>query len=553
MINKGWRMLAALVLAVLLFLPGPVVALAESEGTQEEGVLRVGMEVNYAPFNWSQPDDANGAVPVANSKGEFANGYDVQIAKLLAAKLGLKLEIVKYEWDGLAPGVLSGKIDTIIAGMSPTAERKEQIDFTENYYTSALVLVVKKDGPYAGASKLADFSGAKVTGQLNTFHYSVIDQIHGVRRQTAMESFPSMIAAVTSGKIDAYVSEKPGALAAVAANPSLGFVEFAPNEGFQASAEDTSIAVGVKKNSPLTARLNEALAAISEEDRADIMDRMVKLNVGAEGSNGEVGGEESGSIVTDQTEGETATTVLSAPKTFWGIVERYKGAFLRGAGMTLLISIISTVVGFIIGLLVAAIRTIEVRKKSHPIKYGLHKLVSFILSVYIEIFRGTPMMVQAILIFYGTKLFWNIDMNALTAAFMIVSINTGAYLSEVVRGGIDSVDRGQLEGAKAIGMSHRQTMLYVILPQAIRNILPSIGNEFVINIKDTSVLNVIGVTELFFTSKSIAGSTYLIFESYAIVSIIYFVLTFVVTRLLRLMEKRLDGPQTYKVEERKAQ
>ncbi|MDO5100553.1 MAG: amino acid ABC transporter permease [Eubacteriales bacterium] len=235
------------------------------------------------------------------------------------------------------------------------------------------------------------------------------------------------------------------------------------------------------------------------------------------------------------------------------LVRQYKSAFLRGAGVTLLISIISTLVGFVIGLIVAAIKTIEVRKQAHPLKYGLHKFVSFILSVYIEVFRGTPMMVQSILIFYGTKLFWNIDMNAMTAAFIIVSINTGAYLSEVVRGGIESVDRGQMEGAKAIGMSHRQTMLYVVLPQAIRHILPSIGNEFVINIKDTSVLNVIGVTELFFTTKSIAGSTYLIFESYAIVSIIYFVLTFIVTRLLRLMEKHLDGPQTYQVEERKVQ
>ena len=150
------------------------------------------------------------------------------------------------------------------------------------------------------------------------------------------------------------------------------------------------------------------------------------------------------------------------------------------------------------------------------------------------------MMVQAILIFYGAKQFLAIDMSTMLAAFIIVSINTGAYLSEVVRGGINSVDKGQFEACKALGMTHSQTMFNVIIPQTIKSILPAIANEFVVNIKDTSVLNVISVTELFFVSKSIAGSTYQIFQTYLITAIIYFILTFITTRIILLVEKKFN-------------
>ena len=208
--------------------------------------FKVGMEVNYAPFNFAQVDDSNGAVEVKNSSGEYANGYDVQIAKKIADKLGKKLEIYKIEWDGLPPALTSGKIDAIIAGMSPTAERKKEIDFTDSYYVSDLVIVLKKDSPFAKAKSISDFKGAKITGQLNTFHYSVLDQIDGLDKQSAMESFPSMISATKSGNIDGYVSEKPGAMSAVSANSDLTYVAFSKGKGFETSSEDTSIAVGLK-------------------------------------------------------------------------------------------------------------------------------------------------------------------------------------------------------------------------------------------------------------------------------------------------------------------
>lgn len=217
--------------------------------------------------------------------------------------------------------------------------------------------------------------------------------------------------------------------------------------------------------------------------------------------------------------------------------------FMRGATTTLKISILATVLGTLLGLLIGVIRTIPQPEKG-IFKYLL-KLVNGLLSIYIEVFRGTPMIVQAMVIFYGIPLLYGIYLDRTFAAILIVTINTGAYMSEIVRGGILSVDKGQYEAAEAIGMNHLQTMMNVILPQVIRNILPATGNEFVINIKDTSVLNVISVTELFFATNSIAGVNYKYFETFLVSAAIYLVMTFTVTTILRLVERKMEGPKNY--------
>ncbi len=218
-------------------------------------------------------------------------------------------------------------------------------------------------------------------------------------------------------------------------------------------------------------------------------------------------------------------------------------SFLRGAVSTLEISITSTILGTLLGLVIGMIRTIPSPDRGIK-KWGL-KIVNGLLSIYIEVFRGTPMIVQAMIIYYGVAQSYGIDMNKTFAAILIVTINTGAYMSEIVRGGILSIDKGQYEAAQSIGMTHFQTMMNVVLPQVLRNILPATGNEFVINIKDTSVLNVISVTELFFATKSIAGGNFLYMETYIVAALIYLVLTFTITRILRVIEKKMDGPQNY--------
>ena len=242
-----------------------------AEAKQE---FRVGMECGYPPFNWTQIED-NGIQIDGNA--EFAGGYDVQIAKKIADGLGRDLVVVKTEWDGLVPALQSGVIDAIIAGMSPTAERKGSIDFTDAYYRSNLVMIVKKGGEYENATKLSDFSGAKIVAQLNTFHDTVIDQIPDVQHETAMPDFPTMRVALESDIIDGYVGERPEGVSATAANPNFACVEFAEGEGFECTDDDVAVAVGIAKgNEDLVAQINDILAGISEEERLEIMDQAVK-------------------------------------------------------------------------------------------------------------------------------------------------------------------------------------------------------------------------------------------------------------------------------------
>lgn len=226
------------------------------------------------------------------------------------------------------------------------------------------------------------------------------------------------------------------------------------------------------------------------------------------------------------------------------IFVKYYPYLLRGVGFTLLISLIGTVVGLIIGLLTGVVRTAPLSK--NPVIRCLHKILNGFIAVYVEIFRGTPMMVQAMVIYWGYAFATGGDtLPLIPAGIFIVSINTGAYMAEIVRGGIISIDKGQTEGAISIGMSHAQTMLHVIIPQVMRNILPSVSNEFVINIKDTSVLNVIGVTELYYFAGIIKRQNFQTFQTYLVVCVLYFILTFSITRILRWVEKKLSGPDNY--------
>ena len=225
---------------------------------------------------------------------------------------------------------------------------------------------------------------------------------------------------------------------------------------------------------------------------------------------------------------------------------KYYPQLLTGVGNTVLIALTSTVAGLALGLLTGVVRTAPMSK--NPILRALHKLLNAIIAIYVEIFRGTPMMVQSMVIYWGYAFATGGDtLPLIPSGILIVSINTGAYMAEIVRGGIISIDRGQFEGAMSIGMTHAQTMFKVIIPQVMRNILPSVSNEFVINIKDTSVLNVIGVTELYYFAGIIKRQNFQTFQTYLVICILYFILTFTITRLLRWVERKLDGNENYTI------
>ncbi|MEZ7571077.1 ABC transporter substrate-binding protein/permease [Streptococcus anginosus] len=481
---------------------------------QADEYLRIGMEAAYAPFNWTQDDDKNGAVKIEGTN-QYANGYDVQIAKQVAKALGKKPLVVKTSWNGLIPALTSGKLDMIIAGMSPTAERKKEIAFSNSYYTSEPVVLVNKDGAYANAKTLTDFKGAKITSQQGVYLYNLISQLTGAKQETAMGDFAQMRQALESGVIDGYISERPEALTAESANSKFKMIQF--KKGFEVNEEDATIAIGMRKNDNRLEQVNAAIAKISAKDQVALMDKMIQNQP----------------VETDTSKDKT---------TFFGQVTKILKdnwpQFLRGAGLTLIISITGTIAGLIIGLLIGVYRTAPTAKNKALAL--LQTLFGWFLNVYIEIFRGTPMIVQSMVIYYGTAQAFGVSIDRTIAAIFIVSINTGAYMSEIVRGGIFAVDKGQFEAATALGMTHNQTMRKVVLPQVVRNILPATGNEFVINIKDTSVLNVISVVELYFSGNTIATQTYQYFQTFTIIAVIYFVLTFTVTRILRYVERRFD-------------
>ncbi len=243
------------------------------EGNGSKAVLRVGMECENPPYNWSQTDDSNGAVPIEGTS-EYVNGYDITIAKDLAESMGCELEVYKIEWNGLIMALQSDKIDAVIAGMSPTEERKVSVDFTDPYYSAEYVTLVKADGSYADAKSIEDLSGARVTSQQGTKMYDTLSQIPNAQIEEALPDMASVIVALTSGRIDATIAEKPAALAAVATNPDLKILTF--DKGYDVDESVTSIAVAVKKGD--TDRLNainKELAQISNETRDKWMEEAI--------------------------------------------------------------------------------------------------------------------------------------------------------------------------------------------------------------------------------------------------------------------------------------
>ncbi|MDF7639003.1 ABC transporter substrate-binding protein/permease [Lactobacillus sp. ESL0791] len=518
------RATIATVIAIILCLLLEFSLAAPIQAAQKDnGILKIAMEANYSPYNWTQTTDADGAVPI-DGANTYANGYDVKIAKIIGRKLHKKVVVVKTEWDGILPALTSGKADLIIAGMSPTPERAKAIDFSDPYWSGIFVVITKANNKYANAKKLTDFKGAKLTSQQGTFYYQLIDQLPGASKQPAIRDFSAMRQSLISGTIDGYVSDSTEAISFKMVDSSIKAVPLNPMHGFHVTKAEMVFSVGVAKtNQKLRREVNQILATIPAKKRKQLMTEAIKQQPKTDTTKKEKNGKHESWLV--------------------AMLQQYGGMILDGIGMTLLLAFVGTITGFIIGLFVGIIRTIPT--PSTRTKRWALNFVKWLLSVYIEIFRGTPMMVQAAVIYYGIAQFWHLNLDRTIAALVIVSINTGAYLAEIIRGGIISIPKGQFEAASALGMTHNQRMWHIILPQAIRNCLPSITNEFIVNIKDTSVLSIISVSELFFVGTTIASQTFKFFPTYLTISTIYLVLTYTITRIFNLIEKHMNGSKTY--------
>ncbi|QIK70915.1 ABC transporter substrate-binding protein/permease [Erysipelothrix sp. HDW6C] len=501
---------------MLLMYASPVAATNET--------LTVGMECNYAPFNWTQTNKTEFSEPLPDGQS-YCDGYDVQIARIIADQLGMDLKIKNFSvFSSLVESTKNGDIDLVIAGMTDTPERRESIAFTDIYYKSEMVLVVRTDSGLAEAQSIKDFSGRSVAAQIGTMHDTLIEQIPGVTHSMPMESFPLLTTALKSLAIEAFVAEKPVAQAITDSNSELTFVEFAEGQGFEVSAEDVTVSIGVAKgNTELLEKVNGVLNSLTDEDRDQIMLEAIQRQPSASTSGQEL-----------------MPSGFIAGVGF--LLQNYWPMFLNGLGTTLLIALCGTFFGLIIGLVIAGLRQIKVNSRDRSIVKFIKKINTIVTTCYVQYLRGTPMMVQGILFYYGIRA-TGFEISPLISGIIVISVNTSAYMSEVIRAGIQSIDPGQNEAARSLGMSEIQTLRYIILPQALRNAIPAIGNEFVVNIKDSSVLNVILVAELFFQGNRISGIYYRQMESFFIISLIYLTLTLISTKILAYIEERLDHPK----------
>lgn len=252
----------------------------EIPGTATEGVLVVGMECDYAPFNWTETNPSDTNVAISNVANAYAEGYDVQMAKKIANELGLTLQIKAYVWDGLIPALKNGEIDMIVAGMSPTEERKMSISFTDGYYRSTHVVLVNKDSSYADATKMEDFAGATIAGQINTIYADLVPQLveKGAVAGQNLKTVPALVTNLKEGIIDGTILEEPVAIGLCAANPTLTYVKF--ENGFNVAEEDVLVSIGVRKECNFIDDINNALAKITIDMRNEMMTQAVNKNSG---------------------------------------------------------------------------------------------------------------------------------------------------------------------------------------------------------------------------------------------------------------------------------
>ena len=278
------RKITCLVLAMLLTLSLAACGGKSTSTGVEDGVLTIAMECAYAPYNWTQGDDSNGAVPISNVPGSYANGYDVMIGKKIAEANGWQLEVIQSDWDSLVPGVQTGTFDAVIAGQSMTAERSEQVDFAGPYFYATIVCVTKKDSPFASAKSIKDLAGGKCTAQIATIWYDqCLPQIEGANVQTAAETAPAMLMALETGSVDFICTDMPTAQGAIAAYPDMTILDFSGTDGdFQFSdqvrAENVNIGVSVKKgNTELKDKIDAVLSTMTQDDMNALMQQAIAV------------------------------------------------------------------------------------------------------------------------------------------------------------------------------------------------------------------------------------------------------------------------------------
>ncbi|MEF3302431.1 ABC transporter substrate-binding protein/permease [Paenibacillus sp. GYB003] len=492
MMNRNMNMafVPLLVFALLLLLFGPAAPFMRTEAVQAANEpakaakkLVMGTSPDYPPY---ESVDAKGSGDIV--------GMDIDIAKTITAELGYELEIASMDFNGLIAALQSGRVDFVMSGMSATEERRQSVTFSDGYYTARNTIVSRKEAAYETAGQL---SGKLVGAQLGSVQEQFAETLEGAKLKK-LNKISDLVQELNSGRMDAAIVEDAVAIEMVRANPGLA-LSYLP-----AAEKDNGYAIAFPKQSELVDEFNRVLGQMKEDGRLQQI------------------------VAKWFDQKDAAPTERPAGLNIdFRVLNGYVPYILKGVYVTLLFTLVSALLGLCWGAILSLFKISGV------------KPLQWFATAYTSVFRGTPLLVQLTLIYYATPQLLGYDIPALLAAGLAFGLNSAAYLSETIRGGIMAVDKGQREAAIALGVPYRKMMTRIIFPQALRHILPALVNEFVALLKESSLVSVIGVTELMRRADVVRASTFRAFEALLLVAAIYYVLVLVLTSLARMLERRL--------------
>jgi len=492
--KKRFRLVLSLLVLCLLF---SLTGCGKSESTTTNKTLLVGTNAEFPPFEYINNDGVE-------------DGFDIALIKAIGKEMGYDVTIKNMEFKSLIASITTGGLDASIAGMTITEDRKQSVDFSDAYYTATQYIIVPID---SSITNLADLNGKDIAVQEGTTgdflatpaddNDVITDSTTNVKR---FKKGTDAVLELKNGGVDAVVID---------ANPAQEFVK-ANKESLKYIVEDTSTeeyAIAVKQgNTALLADLNEGLARVKANGTFD-------------------------QLVATYINGTSTTDATTSTNPFVKFVDKLDRVFvqtngyirlLNGLGITISISLLAVLLGVVLGFVLALMKLSE-------IIVGKKTILSRIANIYIDIIRGTPSMVQLLIMYM--VVFHN--RFGFVAAVLTFGLNSSAYVAEIIRAGILAVDNGQMEGGRSLGFSYNETMRYIVMPQAIKNILPALGNEFITLIKETAIVGYIAIQDLTKASDFIISRTYEAFYPLIAIAIIYYILIKILTKLLNLFERRL--------------
>ncbi|NVY96073.1 ABC transporter substrate-binding protein/permease [Lactobacillus sp. DCY120] len=459
---------------------------------KDRGKIVMGTSPDFPPYEFTTK---------INGKSEIV-GMDVEISKKIAHDLGVKLVIKPMDFDSLLVALQTGKVDMVLAGMNKTAKREKSVDFSNKYFNGGWNLIIRQED----RDQIKDYHNleTKAVGvQTGTIQYDLMKKKLPKAKMKGMDKNPDLILALKTHKIDAIAMGRPSAEAY--ANNTAGIVTI--KSGITEKISGNSAAFP-KGSTSLVNFVNEEIKDIQKKDliKKQYLPKAGKYMA----------------ATSDKSSKKSGKKSPQSSNSMWA----YKDYFIAGIGYTLLISAIAVILGFALGVILAFMRLSK------------NSILHSIATCYIEFIRGTPLMVQLLFIYFGLGTVVNIP--ALVSGIIAVGLNSAAYVAEVIRSGISSIATGQTEAARSLGLSKKQTMQYIIFPQAMKNIWPALGNEFVSLIKESSIVSIIGVKDLIYQSRIVQADTYRGVAPLVVTMVLYFIVTFGLSRLMKLWEGKMN-------------